>query len=626
MLRGSLYRRVIGISLGAAVLAALGVGFFGEAYFRSNLEKERDRGFAEVESRVELLDLMLGKAENAMLGQGRIALETLAKDYGDPRGLERLGQADLGLLARKLGVEDLYLIDSGNKVAATSLYIDQGLDLGQYGPSFTAFLDKVRGSGQVFDERLTVSGQTGAIKAYQYYSPKGSSWILETSSGLDAWFPRFVGGMAYRDFISILFKPFMEGSEGKPLISFDIVRWSRSGSWSLVRPGTRRYIDESWVRKALAKGEYHERRGKREFHYRILSWKGQNPGFADTRIAELVVDLSLLDRFTRSILIAGVLACLAAALFAFIAARSFFDRSFVTRIEDLQSAIKRVAAGEEGVSFGSGGEDELSFIGKSIADMIEEVRRTEEELRNARAAEAVGVMAGGLAHDISNLLAGAVGAASILRNRLEEEGSVPAEELSSSLGLIEHTGERGEVLVRDLLALARVDRPPPYPVDLCALAGEVVDFMRVSAPASVRIDLELPQTGAEALGSAEDLERILMNLCRNGIQAMTDMRPPEVKRGGVLTISISPRDGEGMDPPSWAIAVKDQGVGMGPEVRARLFTPFFSTKSRRGGSGLGLAASRAIAEAHGGHIEVDSVPGAGTTFALVLPMSKGGAC
>lgn len=625
MLRESLYRRVIGIALGAAALVALGVGFFGEVYFRSNIEAERERAFAEVASRVQFLDLMLGQAEEAMLAQGRRAMGKLARDYDSQASLGHLaglGRADLGRLAQSLGVADIYLINPANLVVATSLQVDEGLDLSKFGPDFIGFLDGVRGQGRIFDESITVSGQTGAIKAYQYYSPKGSKWIVEVSSGLDAWFPQFAGGLSYGDFISVLFSPFIKPSAGSPIVSFDVVRWSVAGSWSLIQPGTRRYLDEKTVAGALAKGEESFREGSREHHYRALGWKSENPGFADPRIVDLVVDLSPLTKFALNILVAALLACAGAGVFAFIAVRSFFDRSFVARIEDLQAAIKKVAAGETGVSFDSGGQDELSFIGRSIEAMIEEIRKAEQSLRNARAAEAVGIMASGLAHDINNILAGAVGAASILRNRLEEEGSVPGEELASSLALIEHTGERGEILVRDLLALARADRPPPCLVDLGHIVSEVVDFIRISAPASIRIDLSLPPEGArpEILGSAESLERVLLNLCRNGIQAMTEMRPPEKKQGGTLSVALAAQAaGEGGSG-SWAIFVRDEGEGISPEVMARLFTPFFTTKPHRGGSGLGLAASRAIAEAHGGRIEVETVLGSGTTFTLYLPL------
>lgn len=625
MLRESLYRRVIGIALGAAALVALGMGFFGEVYFRSNIEAERERAFAEVASRVQLLDLMLGKAEKAMLAQGRQALGTIAKDYGSQAGLDRLdslGLHDLGRLARGLGVADIYLINPANLVVATSLRVDEGLDLSKFGPDFIGFLDGVRGQGRIFDESITVSGQTGAIKAYQYYSPKGSRWIVEVSSGLDAWFPQFAGGLSYADFISVLFSPFIKPAAGGPIVSFDVVRWSVAGSWSLIKPGTPRYLDEKTVAAALDTGEDSFLEGSLEHHYRFLGWKSDGPSFADPRIVDLVVDLQPLRRFAISILLAALLACAAAGIFAFIAVRSFFDRSFVARVEDLQTSIKRVAAGETGVSFDSGGEDELSFIGRSIETMIEEIRKAEESLRNARAAEAVGIMASGLAHDINNILAGAVGAASILRNRLEEEGSVPEEELVSSLVLIEHTGERGEILVRDLLALARLDRPPPCLVDLGQVVSEVVDFMRVSAPTTVRIDLALPPEGArpEILGSAENLERVLMNLCRNGIQAMTEMRPPEKRQGGTLSVSLAAHGAGTGDPDSWAVSVRDEGEGISPDIMAKLFTPFFSTKPHRGGSGLGLSASRAIAEAHGGRIEVETVLGEGSTFTLYLPL------
>jgi C4-dicarboxylate-specific signal transduction histidine kinase len=130
----------------------------------------------------------------------------------------------------------------------------------------------------------------------------------------------------------------------------------------------------------------------------------------------------------------------------------------------------------------------------------------------------------------------------------------------------------------------------------------------------VTVSLELPPEPAIARGEEKEIERVVINLCRNGIQAMTDMRPPEEKRGGLLSLKLLRPN-----PFFYRLEVADRGVGIAPEVLSRLFTPFFSTKTQHGGSGLGLAASKAIAEAYGGRIEAANREGGGAVFALVLP-------
>lgn len=139
-------------------------------------------------------------------------------------------------------------------------------------------------------------------------------------------------------------------------------------------------------------------------------------------------------------------------------------------------------------------------------------------------------------------------------------------------------------------------------------------MLRGQVPPSVSVALDCPPPPLLALGEAEEVERIVLNLCRNGVQAMTDMRPPEERRGGRLSIRL---EREGLA--SLRLSVSDEGVGIAPDVLPRLFTPFFTTKGGHGGTGLGLAASKAIAEAYGGRIEAESRPEGGARFSLILP-------
>lgn len=613
MLRANLYRRVIAIALGASMFVALGVGIFGEIYFKRTLEAERERCFTDLGNRIIFMNRMLELPEERMLAMGRTALADIAARWGGGSGFAALSPDAIAVDARRLGVDEIYVINGSNVVVASSFKPDLGLNLAGFNSRFTSFLDSLRGKGKFVGQRISVSTQTGVLNTYQYYSPPGSEYIFEVSCRLDTAFAGAYNGLGYGEFIRLNFSPYLEKGKAGAAVAFDVINYSGQGSWSLIRPGTKRSIDPSIVREAFRDGESLRRAGEKGFYYRPVSTDQAGSGFADRTVAEIEIDTSPLTEFILLTLFTALASCALAGILALFAVRRFFDRSFVRRIESLQAAMEKVAAGERGVSFDSEGQDELASIGKSIESMLQEVGAAEEKLRNAKMAEAVGIMAGGLAHDINNILAGAVGTASLIRNRLDDEGQIPTEELRSSLQLIERTGERGEILVRDLLALARVDRPAPVLVDLSALVQDTVGLLRASTPASVSLEFEGPKGTALVLGSAEDLRRAILNLCRNGIQAMTDMRSPEEKRGGRLSLSIEKSRGV------WILAVCDTGVGISPEILPRLFTPFFSTKSHRGGSGLGLAASKAIVEAHGGRIEVDSKEGLGSTFKLILP-------
>ena len=626
MLRTTLYRRVILIALSAAAIVAIGIGFFAASFYSSSIEEEKDSAFEDIQSRLDLSMTMLEAPKAEMLNKGREALLSLARDYGDGAELAAWSQERLKAKASSLGVDDIYVIDSRRVIVATSLTVDLGLNFSKFDPAFVSFLDEVKGKGRVYDQSFSTAMRTGDVKTYQYLGPVGSDYLIEVSSNIERGFADAHSGLAYSGFMDLLFRPFFNRREGRMIRKLDVIFKDGGSYWSLVRPGEKRNVDPALIEQAVRDGESMARSGNLAYCYRPADYGNQGGNYKSPVLAEVVVDLSSLQSFGLLSFFISLAACAAAGILSLAAARSFFDRSIVARVESLQVAMDKVACGERGVSFDIGGDDELSSIGKAIETMLSEVRATEESLRNARTAEALGLMAGGLAHDINNLLTGAVGAASLLRNRLEEEGSVPPDEIRSSLKLIESTGEKGEILVRDLLALARTDKIALKPVDLKALASETVDFLKASAPPSVTIGLELPEGEAFVMGVAEDLRRVLINLCRNGIQAMTDMCPPEVRRGGRLGIKLArldpdmPESGKTAATEGWwTISICDEGVGIPPEVQQRLFTPFFTTKPRRGGSGLGLSASKAIMEAHGGRIEI--VPGKdkGTVFTMLLP-------
>jgi signal transduction histidine kinase len=625
MLRTTLYRRVILIALSAAAIVAIGIGFFAASFYRSSIVEEKDSAFEDIQSRLDLAMTMLEAPEAGMLRKGREALVALAKEHGDCAELATWSQDRLKAKARELGVDDIYVIDSRRIIVATSFSVDLGLNFSKFDRDFIAFLDEVWGKGRVYDQSFSIATRTGDFKTFQYLSPAGSDYTVEVSSNIERSFAEAHSGLAYSGFMDLLFRPFFNRREGRTIRKLDVVFQDGGSYWSLVRPGEKRNLDPALIEKAARDGESVGRSGNLAYCYRPADYGNQGGNYISPVLAEVVVDYSSLQSFGLLSFFISLAACAAAGILSLATARSFFDRSIVARVESLQAAMDKVAGGERGVSFDIEGDDELSSIGKAIETMLAEVRATEESLRNARTAEALGLMAGGLAHDINNLLTGAVGAASLLRNRLEEEGSVPPDEIRSSLKLIESTGEKGEILVRDLLALARSDKTARKPVDLKVLASETAELLKASAPPSVKVALELPEGEAFVLGAAEDLRRVLLNLCRNGMQAMTDMCPPEVRRGGRLDIRLAspesgPEDGEAAAGQAWwAVSISDEGVGIPPEVQQKLFTPFFTTKPRRGGSGLGLSASKAIMEAHGGRIEIAPGKDKGTVFTMLLP-------
>jgi len=228
----------------------------------------------------------------------------------------------------------------------------------------------------------------------------------------------------------------------------------------------------------------------------------------------------------------------------------------------------------------------------------------EEQLAQARKMEAVGQLTGGVAHDFNNLLTVVLGNIDMLARKREEDEARKLRRIEA----IRQAAERGRDLTRQLLAFSRRQHLSPITIDVNALIGEFEPLMRQAVGEAVTLDLALAKEQLGAHVDPTQLETALLNLAVNARDAM-----PE---GGVLTIATA-RDGERV-----LIRVKDTGVGMSPEVRDRVFEPFFTTKEVGKGSGLGLSQVYGFVRQSEGEVRLNSKPGKGTTFEILLPASN----
>lgn len=238
-------------------------------------------------------------------------------------------------------------------------------------------------------------------------------------------------------------------------------------------------------------------------------------------------------------------------------------------------------------------------------------KQLEEQLLQAQKMEAVGILAGGVAHDFNNILSAIVGYASLLQMRLAAD-----DPLAGHVERILAAAERAANLTSSLLAFSRKQEAELRPVNL---NETVLGFHRILARLiGEDIDLSL-RLADEALvidADPRQLEQVLMNLATNSRDAM-----PHGGRLAIATAAVELQDGAGVAPAGRyaAISVSDTGSGMSADVRARVFEPFFTTKEAGKGTGLGLAIVQGIVEKHGGHLTVDSGPGRGTTVTVFLP-------
>jgi signal transduction histidine kinase len=282
-------------------------------------------------------------------------------------------------------------------------------------------------------------------------------------------------------------------------------------------------------------------------------------------------------------------------------------RRFGRPLHDLEKVSEALVRGEP-VSPPATEVLEVTALGERFLKASEAIRqqaRLETELRHAQRIATIGTLAGGLVHDLNNQL----GATRALLGMLVDERPSD-EDLQIAL---ESVGASLE-LTRCLLAFSR--RSSGIQRSVLEVNGMVERVVRFTASTlrSARVDVvtDLPESTPVVLGDPVLLEQVLLNLLLNARDAMP--------RGGRVTVSVRPRGERRV-----AIEVADVGTGMSPEVRDKVFDAFFTTKGPGKGTGLGLSIAHGIVAAHRGDIELQSEPGQGSTFTVVLPLASEGA-
>ncbi len=251
-------------------------------------------------------------------------------------------------------------------------------------------------------------------------------------------------------------------------------------------------------------------------------------------------------------------------------------------------------------------------------------KRTEQErlglerkLLESQKLESLGLLAGGVAHDFNNLLTGILGNANLARLTLPSGSSV-----HSHLHAIETASLRAAELCRQMLAYAGKGRFVVEPVDLSGLAEGLVPLLKISVGHRAELRLKLTPKLPPVMADATQLRQIVMNLVLNAADATSGRTGTITITSGVVHADLAflARCSAGADcaPGDYVfLEVRDNGVGMTPEVRAKIFDPFFTTKFA--GRGLGLAAALGIVRSHQGALQVESTPGEGSSFRLLLP-------
>jgi len=280
---------------------------------------------------------------------------------------------------------------------------------------------------------------------------------------------------------------------------------------------------------------------------------------------------------------------------------------------------------EEGHERSTDEERFLEGVADTVATMIvrsrmeEERKRLEESVRQGQKMEAIGTLAGGIAHDFNNILTSILGYAALIKDECQQES-----QMADDLEQILQAGNRAKELVRQILTFSRQHEKEPQLVQPWLIAKEALKLLRASIPAFIEIRSHISSDGCAIWGDPTRIHQLFMNLCTNAYQAMR-------QSGGLLDVSLGPvcliasligeigtlAAGEYVK-----LTVADTGIGMAPDIKKRIFEPYFSTKGAEDGTGLGLAVVYGAVAEMKGDIVVCSELGEGTTFEVYLPLAK----
>ena len=283
-------------------------------------------------------------------------------------------------------------------------------------------------------------------------------------------------------------------------------------------------------------------------------------------------------------------------------------------VRRLTEGVMRVSRGDYPAQLGLKGDDEISVLSREFDAMARSLREREAQLREKQEAllraeqlAAVGRISAQVAHEVRNPLSSIGLNAELLEESIASarfDTPDQAREARDVLQAMSREIDRLTEITEQYLRMARLPSPQLQPEDVNELLDNVLDFSREEMERSgVTLERALDASAPRALLDEGQLRQVFLNLLRNSREAM-----PE---GGQLRVRSRVENG------AVEVVFQDTGRGMTPDVKERIFEPFFSTKE--GGTGLGLAVSQQIVQAHGGSIRCESAPGQGTTFVVTLP-------
>jgi two-component system cell cycle sensor histidine kinase/response regulator CckA len=248
---------------------------------------------------------------------------------------------------------------------------------------------------------------------------------------------------------------------------------------------------------------------------------------------------------------------------------------------------------------------------------ITEQKRAEEHLLRAQRMESIGTLAGGIAHDLNNILAPILMSVEMLQMKTADA------ETNRWLSMIRENADRGSELIKQVLTFARGMQGERIPVQLKHTLKDLISVLKETLSKSINIKFDIANDMWTVMADPTQVHQVLMNICINARDAMPN--------GGTLSIgaknitldeNYARMDADVRPGRFGLVTIADTGTGMTPRVKERIFDPFFTTKDVGKGTGLGLSTSLTIVKSHGGFMNVYSEPGQGTRFSIYFPAEE----
>jgi signal transduction histidine kinase/CheY-like chemotaxis protein len=336
----------------------------------------------------------------------------------------------------------------------------------------------------------------------------------------------------------------------------------------------------------------------------------------------LILDGRLLQKSLQALLFDSILIGLTFLIIGSVVA--YYIVGKVTKpLNRLTEGVNALGMGEElrGIVVETG--DEIGNLATAFNTMVDSLKKREaeklelaEQLRHSQKMEAIGTLAGGMAHDFNNILTVISGYGELLKNRLEEGGKPwsYADQIENAVG-------KAASLTQRLLAFSRNQIIHPKPLKLNHVITNLEKILALLVTEDIELQFDLDPADPTVMADSGQLDHVLINLVTNARDAMPRGGRIIIKTGEVTLEENSPRLHAQENAGNYAVVtVSDNGIGMTEQIKERIFDPFYSTKEVGKGTGLGLSMAYGIVQNHHGLIEVETEPGKGTSLSIYLPM------